>query len=80
MATELRIIPVRGIGEVRPGDDLAATLVAAASDIPLADGDILVVTQKVVSKAEGRLVDPSTVEPSHTARMAAAQGHKDAHH
>lgn len=78
MSAELRIIPVRGIGEVRPGDDLAGMIIAAAP--PLTDGDVLVVTQKVVSKAEGRLVDPRTVEPSHMARMAAAQGHKDAQH
>jgi coenzyme F420-0:L-glutamate ligase/coenzyme F420-1:gamma-L-glutamate ligase len=80
MAGELRIIPVRGIGEVRPGEDLAATILAAlhAHDLPLADGDVLVVTQKVVSKAEGRVVDPSEVEPSHMARMAAEQGKKDA--
>jgi coenzyme F420-0:L-glutamate ligase/coenzyme F420-1:gamma-L-glutamate ligase len=78
MTTELRIIPVRGIGEVCPGDDLPVMIAAAAP--PLQNGDILVVTQKVVSKAEGRLVDPATVEPSHMARMAAAQGHKDAHH
>lgn len=80
MAGELRIIPVRGIGEVRPGDDLAATILTALAqqDLPLADGDVLVVTQKIVSKAEGRIVDPSTVEPSHLARMAAEQGKKDA--
>jgi coenzyme F420-0:L-glutamate ligase/coenzyme F420-1:gamma-L-glutamate ligase len=80
MAGELRIIPIRGIGEVRPGDDLAELIAAAlaAHDLPLADGDVLVVTQKVVSKAEGRVVDPTSVEPSHMARMAAATGKKDA--
>lgn len=80
MAGELRIIPVRGIGEVRPGDDLAELILAALERqaLPLAAGDVLVVTQKVVSKAEGRLVDPTQVEPSHLAQMAAAQGHKDA--
>jgi coenzyme F420-0:L-glutamate ligase/coenzyme F420-1:gamma-L-glutamate ligase len=51
----LEVIPVFGIGEVRPGDDLAALIVAAARW--LRDGDILVVTSKIVSKAEGRLVD-----------------------
>ena len=60
MPAELRIIPVRGIGEVRPGDDLAATIMAALAhqDLALADGDVMVVTQKIVSKAEGRIVDP----------------------
>ena len=46
-------MPVIGIGEIRPGDDLAAVISEAAE---LLDGDVLVVTQKVVSKAEGRLV------------------------
>jgi coenzyme F420-0:L-glutamate ligase/coenzyme F420-1:gamma-L-glutamate ligase len=80
MSGELRIIPIRGIGEVRPGDDLAATILTALErqGMPLADGDVLVVTQKIVSKAEGRIVDPAEVEPSEFARVAAAQGHKDA--
>ena len=50
---ELRIIPVRDIGEIRKGDDLPRVLSKAVS---LQDHDVLVVTQKVVSKAEGRLV------------------------
>ena len=55
----LTVIPVPGIGEVVPGDELADLIAAAArgNDTPLADGDCLVVTQKVVSKVEGRLVD-----------------------
>jgi coenzyme F420-0:L-glutamate ligase/coenzyme F420-1:gamma-L-glutamate ligase len=48
-----RVLPVHGLPEVRPGDDVAA-LVAAA--VELHDGDVVVVTSKVVSKAEGRLV------------------------
>ncbi len=80
MHAEVRVIPVRGIGEVRPGEDLAATILTALErqGQDLADGDILVVTQKIVSKAEGRVVNPNDVEPSHIARMAAAQGHKSA--
>jgi coenzyme F420-0:L-glutamate ligase / coenzyme F420-1:gamma-L-glutamate ligase len=80
MQPEIRIIPVRGIGEVRPGDDLAALIgdALAQGGAPLEDGDVLVVTQKIVSKAEGRLVDPATVEPSAFARQIAAQGRKDA--
>lgn len=79
---EIRIIPVRGIPEVRPGDDLAGLILAALAGAgkALEDGDVLVVTQKVVSKAEGRLIDPQTVEPSAFARQIAAQGRKDAHH
>lgn len=80
MQHEIRIIPVRGIGEVRPGDDLAATILAAlaAANLALAEHDVLVVTQKIVSKAENRLVDPDTVEPSAFARQIAAQARKDA--
>jgi coenzyme F420-0:L-glutamate ligase/coenzyme F420-1:gamma-L-glutamate ligase len=80
MPEELRIMPVRGIGEVRPGEELAAIILTALAkyDQPLVDHDIVVVTQKIVSKAEGRIVDPDTFEPSHLAEMAAAQGHKDA--
>ena len=51
----LEVLPVRGIGDVRPGDYLAAMIVAAAPW--LRDGDVLVVTSKIVSKAEGRLVE-----------------------
>jgi coenzyme F420-0:L-glutamate ligase / coenzyme F420-1:gamma-L-glutamate ligase len=82
MSGELRIIPVRGIGEIHSGDDLTAIILAALErqDLPLADGDVLVVTQKIVSKAEGQLIDPHEVEPSAFAHMIAAQGPKDAHH
>jgi coenzyme F420-0:L-glutamate ligase/coenzyme F420-1:gamma-L-glutamate ligase len=56
--TSMQLIPVEGMPEVRPGDVLAELIVARAE---LADGDVVVVTQKVVSKAEGRLVavDPN---------------------
>ena len=53
---EIRIIPVPGLPEVSPGDDLGALLAGATRPLPLRDGDVLVVTQKVVSKAEGRVV------------------------
>jgi len=54
----LTIIPVTGIGEIGSGDELAVLIVDAAREqgTPLADRDCLVVTQKVVSKAEGRIV------------------------
>jgi coenzyme F420-0:L-glutamate ligase / coenzyme F420-1:gamma-L-glutamate ligase len=54
----LTVLPVRGLPEFRPGDDLAAALAAAAPW--LTDGDVVVVTSKVVSKAEGRLVASPT--------------------
>ncbi|MFC5140162.1 coenzyme F420-0:L-glutamate ligase [Actinomycetospora rhizophila] len=61
---------VPGLPEFRPGDDLAAAL-AAALDGSLADGDVLVVTSKVLSKVEGRLVTvPSDPEERDTARRA----------
>ncbi len=80
MPPEVRIIPVTGVGEVRPGDDLASLLLGAleAGGQGLEAGDVLVVTQKVVSKAEGRLVDPAEVEPSPFAQQIAAQSRKDA--
>jgi coenzyme F420-0:L-glutamate ligase / coenzyme F420-1:gamma-L-glutamate ligase len=59
MAAALQLIPITGIGEVRPGDILAQLILDAArteGGPDLLDGDVLVVTQKVVSKAEGRLV------------------------
>jgi coenzyme F420-0:L-glutamate ligase / coenzyme F420-1:gamma-L-glutamate ligase len=63
----LEIIPVEGIGEVRPGDDLSRLLAKAAPD--LADGDVLVVTQKVVSKAEAQLVPIDPNDPASKARI-----------
>ncbi|MGI9604757.1 MAG: coenzyme F420-0:L-glutamate ligase [Acidimicrobiales bacterium] len=56
----MQLLPVAGIPEIRPGDDLAGMLANAAS---LEAGDVLVVTQKVVSKAEGRLVRIDTDDP-----------------
>ena len=57
----LEVLPVRGIGDVMPGDDLAAMIVTAAPW--LRDGDVLVVTSKIVSKAEGRLVEVPSAGP-----------------
>lgn len=57
---------VEGIGEIRPGDqlgDIVADACNAAPNGPLQDGDVLVVTQKVVSKAEGRLVEVDASDP-----------------
>ena len=55
---------VVGLPEVRPGDDLSAMMADRTS---FSDGDVLVVAQKVVSKAEGRLRDLRTVRPSRRA-------------
>ena len=48
--TEIRIIPIAGVGEVVIGDDLALLITTAAGDGTFQDGDVIVVTQKVVSK------------------------------
>lgn len=75
----LRVLPVRGLPEARRGDDLAAMISAAAGSSPgLKDGDVLVVTHKLVSKAEGRLVDLRSVEPSALAKSFAQRFGKDA--
>jgi coenzyme F420-0:L-glutamate ligase/coenzyme F420-1:gamma-L-glutamate ligase len=52
----IEILPVGGVKEVRPGDDLGEVLSAALGPVGVRDGDVVAVTQKVVSKAEGRVV------------------------
>lgn len=73
-ADRLEIWGVEGIGEVREGDDLAALIAAAEPD--LRDGDVVVVTSKVVSKTEGRVVagDRETAIDSETVRLVAQRG------
>ncbi|OLC12078.1 MAG: coenzyme F420-0:L-glutamate ligase [Candidatus Rokubacteria bacterium 13_1_40CM_69_27] len=80
MPPRFEVIGVQGIGEVHPGDDLARLIVeaAAAQATPLLDGDVLVVGQKIVSKAEGRLVRLDDVTPSPAAVSMAAQLGRDA--
>src|SRR6185312_6790602 len=75
----ITLTSVPGIPMVRPGDDLAALLAAACERNALApaDGDILVVAQKIVSKAEGRYVDLAKVRPSAHAVSLAAEVNKD---
>jgi coenzyme F420-0:L-glutamate ligase/coenzyme F420-1:gamma-L-glutamate ligase len=81
------VVPLEGIPEVRPGDDLARLLLEAVgrAGLELADGDVLAVTSKVVAKAEGRLVplpaDPAARErvlaetvAAETARVVARRG------
>ena len=78
---QLTITPLGGMPPVRPGDDLSGLLIAALEQSGLAPRkhDILAVTQKVVSKAEGRYLDLATVEPSTRARELAAVTKKDPH-
>jgi coenzyme F420-0:L-glutamate ligase / coenzyme F420-1:gamma-L-glutamate ligase len=82
MSTELRIVPIRAIGEISPGIDLGLVIYEAlqSQQLELQQGDILVVTQKIVSKAEGRIVKLAEVQPSAFAEIVAAQSKKDAQH
>lgn len=79
MSSEIRLIPIRGIPEVRPGDDLGLMISRAADKMKfkLADGDIVVVAQKIVSKAEGRLVNLESVTPSEFAVETANKQRRD---
>src|SRR5262249_57630353 len=72
---ELRVIPIRGLPEVRTGDLLTALIAAGIrkASVQIEPGDIIVAAQKIVSKAEGSTVDLSTVEPSDRARESAAE-------
>ena len=76
---QLQVIGLVGLPEVRPGDDLPSLIIEAArkQGARLQDGDVLVVTQKVVSKAEGRLVDLRDVQPSARAREVAKATGRD---
>ncbi len=79
MAGRVSFMALEGIPEMEPGDDLATLISAAldAGDTPPAPRDIFVVAQKIVSKAEGRSVDLSTVQPSDLAHDLAAVAQKD---
>jgi coenzyme F420-0:L-glutamate ligase/coenzyme F420-1:gamma-L-glutamate ligase len=66
----IQVLPVEGLPEIVEGDDLASLIAAA---VELSDGDVICVAQKVVSKAEGRVVRLDEVEPSEKARRLAGQ-------
>jgi len=72
-------LPVRHVPAIRPGDPLARILLegASASGLRVEDGDVIAVCQKVVSKAEGRIVDLAAVVPSPRARRFAEEHGKD---
>jgi coenzyme F420-0:L-glutamate ligase/coenzyme F420-1:gamma-L-glutamate ligase len=76
---QLQVIGLVGLPEVRPGDDLPSLIIEAArkQGTGVQDGDVLVVTQKVVSKAEGCLVDLAEVQPSDRAREVAKATGRD---
>ena len=75
----IAIIPIPGVPQIKPGDDLPAILLKAIDDakVGLKDGDILVMCQKIVSKAEGAVIDLKTVTPSPFARQIADMWEKD---
>lgn len=77
MPHRLELLAVPGLPMVQPGDDLAALI--ADRTPPLQDRDVLVIAQKIVSKAENRSVDLATVTPSPEAIALAAQVGKDPH-
>ena len=80
MPPRVTITGLDGIPEVQPGADVAALILeaVAASGETLQDGDLLVVTHKIVSKAEGQLIDLRTITPSDLARRHAEKWDKDA--
>ncbi len=79
MTAQVIIQPIPGLPLIESGDDLAVLIVSAAAGAGIAfqDGDALVVTSKIVSKAEGRRVDLRTITPSAHALQLAAQTDKD---
>ena len=79
MPPRYEVIGIEGIGEVRPGDDVVRLILAAAARqrTPVAGGDVLVLSQKILSKAEGRLLRLSEVTPSTMATTFAAELGRD---
>ena len=82
MAGSVSITGIEGIPEIQTGDDIAAFIAASAKaqDIQLQDNDVLVVTQKAVSKSEGRYVILDDIEPSVLATELATNWEKDPRH
>lgn len=75
----LLILPVAGLPMIRVGDNLAKLIFTTAKEAGylLRDGDVLVITHKIVSKSEGRLIDLSTIKPSQAALNFAEYTGKD---
>jgi len=79
-APRLELTAVPGVPIVQPGDDVGSLICAALAEAkvePRAEGDVLVVTSKVLSRAEDRFVDLAGVQPSAAAHELAARTHKD---
>jgi coenzyme F420-0:L-glutamate ligase/coenzyme F420-1:gamma-L-glutamate ligase len=75
----LQVVGIGGLPEIERGADLGVAIIEAAeaAGTPLADGDVVVVTSKIVSKAEGRTVELADIEPSQFAREWSSQWEKD---
>lgn len=82
MHPQVYIIGISGIPEVRPGDDLVVLILQAAEKqgTPVQENDLLVVTQKIVSKAEGRVIKLSDIKPSELALQLAREYQRDPRH
>ena len=78
-APSLYVFAIPGMPEIRKGEDLAGLIVEAAqkAELRFEDGDILVVAQKIVSKAEGAIVSLATIKPSEKAQELAGELKKD---
>ncbi|MEM3584728.1 MAG: coenzyme F420-0:L-glutamate ligase, partial [Nitrososphaerales archaeon] len=78
MSSEIRIIGIEGIPEVNPGNDIASLIANSIQKqgIKIIDKDIIVVTHKIVSKAEGRLIDLKKIKPSDFALKISKYGKK----
>ena len=76
---DIQLIAIRDLPEIEPGDDLGLLIAAAATEsgIKLLSGDVLVVAQKIISKAENRLVNLATVSPSARALEIAERQNRD---
>ena len=82
MASEIRVTGIVGMPEIKTGDDLASLIVEAAKrqNTAIEDLDILIVTQKIVSKAEGRVVRLDDIQPSIVAIRLSEGHHRDPRH
>jgi coenzyme F420-0:L-glutamate ligase/coenzyme F420-1:gamma-L-glutamate ligase len=78
-SSEVKIIGITGIPLINPGDDLGEMIseAAARQGTPIMDGDVLIVTQKIVSKTEGRIYRLEDVTPSYFARTVSRYSRKD---
>ncbi|MEX2327843.1 MAG: coenzyme F420-0:L-glutamate ligase, partial [Pseudomonadales bacterium] len=76
---KLTFTGIENIPMVEPGDDLVDLIIRASTDMgePLSEGDVIVIAQKIVSKAENRYLDLTTIEPTQEAIILAAEVDKD---